>query len=210
LRRSRLRFNGIEIGTVGWQEFESCTAHFDKSFRFLVLVSGEVVRDNDVSAPKGWAEYMPNVLAKDLCDSCAVDGHAAGRPVKADRANHGRGVPMSVRRTVAHALAAAATCAKTGHIRFRSRFIDEYRAAAHRGACNRLSMPPDAGERQAGFVRWPKAVFFKLYPSPTTARCTAMTEQRLPVSSRNSWSVASGCLATVRSKRSKSLPVYTA
>jgi hypothetical protein len=119
-------FNGIEVRTVGWEEFEGRTARFDKGFRFLVLVSGEVVRDNDVTTPQGWAEYMPNVLAKDLSASCAVDGHAAGRPVKAHRANHGRGVPMSVRRAVAYALAAAATCAKTGHIRFRSGFIDKY------------------------------------------------------------------------------------
>lgn len=34
---------------------------------------------------------------------------------------------MTVRRTVAYALTATATRAQTGHVRFRSGFIDEYK-----------------------------------------------------------------------------------
>ena len=53
----------------------------------------------------------------------AVYGHARGRPVQADRGNHGRRGPVSPGGVVVHALAPLGPPAQTGHVRLGTRFI---------------------------------------------------------------------------------------
>lgn len=93
-----------------------------------ILMGGKVVQNDDVARPERGAKNLTDVFAENILRGSAVNGHAAGGAIEANRGEHRRGIPMPVRGMVDDALATVAPSPKAGHIGFCAGFVNKNQA----------------------------------------------------------------------------------
>lgn len=67
---------GVEVRTIRGKEPHLGPGRFDQFNGFFVLVSREIIQDNNIAWTQAWQKRMPHIFAEDVGVGCPVDGHA--------------------------------------------------------------------------------------------------------------------------------------
>jgi len=86
---------------------------------------GEVIHDDHISGVQRRAQDLADIGPENLRICGPLDGHAGGGTVQADRADHGRGLPMALRTWGVDPLTPQGAPAQAGQIGFGTRFVQE-------------------------------------------------------------------------------------
>ena len=101
-------FDGIEIGTVGWQETEMRADGFDRGAHLRLFVHGEVVEDDHIAGSECRDQDLLDRSAEaHRVDRAIEDGWGAD-PIDPSGRDHGLRFPMTARRVIVQACAARA------------------------------------------------------------------------------------------------------
>ena len=101
--------NGIEIGTVRWEEPQERTDLFDRGPDFRLLMQREVVEDDDIAWSQRRHQYLFDVGEETrIIDRPIEDGRGA-ETLEPERGDHGVGFPMAARRVIRESGAARAS-----------------------------------------------------------------------------------------------------
>lgn len=121
-------FNGVQVGTVGWQVRHLGTDLFDCTANTDDLVTGEIVHDDKVAG----TERREEVLFDPCFEQHAIDGpinnQRGGQSAHAKRGQERRGLPMAVRHMADQAFSFWRAAPRTRHVRFDPCFVDEHKA----------------------------------------------------------------------------------
>jgi len=116
-------FNWIEIGRVGRKKKDLGADLGDQGQGGLALVGREVVQNEDVAKPQRGQENTAHVSTKHIGVCGAIDGHAGGKAIQPDGADHGGGLPMTLWHLALDTHPARGAPTQTGHVGFGPRFI---------------------------------------------------------------------------------------
>ena len=115
----------IEIGTVGREEEEPCSARFDDLMRLLAFVAREVVEDDDVARIEGRRELGLDVDLEDLARHRAVDDPGSGQAVAAQACDERLRLPVAERGTSLEPLPVKRAATQARQLRGGGRLINE-------------------------------------------------------------------------------------
>ena len=88
--------DGIEIGTVGWQEEQPCARRLDGGPDGLCLVASEIVDDDDIARLEGGKKELFNIAQEALAIDRPVEDARGGNGVMAKRCQEGQCLPVAV------------------------------------------------------------------------------------------------------------------
>lgn len=154
----------VKVGAVRWQVPNFGPGGFDGGARSDIFVDGEVVHRDDVMRFKGGREDVLSPRREGRSVHRPVEHPGRLRSIAANGGDHRGGSPSAIRHVIVDAGAAGPAAIQTGHIRFRTGFVNEQETAVKHSAdglgpgCART---PDVRPIQLG---WPKRLFFKGSP----------------------------------------------
>jgi len=128
-------------------------------------MGGEVVHDHHVSAAERRAQDLAKIGLKNLRIGRAFDGHAGGRAIPANRANHGGGMPMAVRSLAVDTLAAGRAAAQPRQIGLGPGLIQEDQLGRVEAGLPPPPRPARPGDVRTILFAGPERLF--LYVSPS-------------------------------------------
>src|SRR5665213_1723619 len=98
-------FDRIELGTIGWQIAEFCTAGLNSLPDAHDLVGGQIVHDDEVARAQGWRQHLLDPGQEAFAVHRSVQKHWCNEARKRKAADEGDGLPMPVRNCGAATLA---------------------------------------------------------------------------------------------------------
>ena len=115
----------IEIGTVGRQEEQLCSAFFDQVPSLLITMSTEIIADDQIAWLQGRTKDLSDIFSEDQRVCRAFNYQASRLAVETDRAQHCRSVPLSAWGMVMKSGTSACSSPQSCQIGLRARFIQE-------------------------------------------------------------------------------------
>jgi len=118
-------FDRIEVGRIGRQQDQACTAGLDRGADGGAFVRRQIVHHDDVAGIESRRQHLFDIGAE--CGSVhrAVERHRRGQGGVAQGGSEGRGQPMAVRDRGAAALTAFRAAVKPRHFGRGAGLVDE-------------------------------------------------------------------------------------
>ena len=116
----------VEIGAVGWDEQQRRAGCRNGIPNASDLMDPQIVHDDDLAWLERRRQHLLNIGEEQIAVDRPVDDHRGGQAAAAQRADKGRGFPMSVRHGSHQAVATPAPSVAPGHVGLHPGLIDEY------------------------------------------------------------------------------------
>jgi hypothetical protein len=157
-------FNRVEVGRIGRKEERLGARLRDQGEGELALVRREIVHDDDIAGTQDGLQHTAHVSPEHFGIGGAINRHAGGGAIQPDRADHGGGLPMPMRRTGMNTRSAQGTPPETGHVGLGPRFIEKDQPC--RVKAGLVPPPRPTRPRDVGPVLFAGAECLFLYVSP--------------------------------------------
>lgn len=128
----------------------------------------KVVHHHHFTWTQGWQQNLLDISAKDVGVGRCIDRHAGRTPIQAQRAQHGRCLPMAGWRFGMQAMASQGASTQTRQIGFGAAFIQEDQPRWVETALASSPRPPRPGDLRSVLLAGPERLF--LYVSPMSSR----------------------------------------
>ena len=119
-------FDRIEVWAVGRQEPKLGAGALDRLSDGNRFVSGQIVHDDDVARRERRRQDLFDISEESGVVHSAVKDHGRCHALQPERADKGRGFPVTVRHRGSAAFATQSPSISPGHFGRCTRFIDEY------------------------------------------------------------------------------------
>jgi hypothetical protein len=83
LEFSKSHFDGIEIGTVGWDEQQACPRGLDRLAHATDLMRTQIVHNDDIAGFQGWDQDLLDIGAEHLTIDGAIEHARCGQTIAA-------------------------------------------------------------------------------------------------------------------------------
>ena len=137
------KFNGVEIGTVGWEVADANALIGGKLADDLDFMGGEIVEDERVTLAQLRTEHLLKIDREDLGIDRSFDQKGGFDALVAQSRNEGGALPVAVRDGADTTPALRAATMVAGHLGVQTRFIDKNQLANIPAGL--LSAPKPAG-----------------------------------------------------------------
>lgn len=142
------QFDGIQVGTVGWQINEAGADPLDGLAHSSHFVSRQVVHDHCIPGPQRSDELLLDIRAEDLPVHRSVDHQRSGDSANSQRADERRRSPVAIRDFGHQALASKRAAIETRELGVGSRFVNKYQLLRMK-----MSLPEPPQRAALGNVR---------------------------------------------------------
>jgi hypothetical protein len=130
-------FDRVQVGAVGRQEEQRCSACFNERGGLGALVAGKIVEDDDVAGLELGHKILPDILGEDCPVHGLINDERGNDPVAGEPGEECGYFPVASRGIAANALSAWTASVASDHVRGDAGFVEEDQSLRAEGRLHR-------------------------------------------------------------------------